>query len=297
MDTLRDIPMVRPPARGEMIRAGSSGGVYFMGDYLGAGAYGDVYECTDEWSNGLVAKVLRPAQSFEQMLAQWRAEVANLSLLRHPNITYIHDAFEHEGAFYLIIEKCMYSLDRIFGRANPDWVPHVARDLLQALAFVHRHGHVHKDVHPGNVFVSLTSDRLDADKPPVATFKLGDLGIARQESDIRRWGTIMAQWMIPPEALDPDRFGVVGRPTDLYHAALLLVGVMRGEMYPFTQQEIVSGVPQQMALSLHSPYREAIAGALHPVVGRRTQTALEFWRELQFADQYALRPLDLESGR
>ncbi|MBL8949011.1 MAG: protein kinase [Myxococcales bacterium] len=297
MDTLRDIPMVRPPARGEMIRAGSSGGVYFMGDYLGAGAYGDVYECTDEWSNGLVAKVLRPAQSFEQMLAQWRAEVANLSLLRHPNITYIHDAFEHEGAFYLIIEKCMYSLDRILGRANPDWVPHVARDLLQALAFVHRHGHVHKDVHPGNVFVSLTSDRLDADKPPVATFKLGDLGIARLESDIRRWGTIMAQWMTPPEALDPDRFGVVGRPTDLYHAALLLVGVMRGEMYPFTQQEIVSGVPQQMALSLHSPYREAIAGALHPVVGRRTQTALEFWRELQFADQYALRPLDLESGR
>lgn len=289
--TMRDLAQFVPPQPGTMISVGA-GGVYFMGEYLGSGAYGHVYECTDEWSNPLVAKVLRPAESFEQMHQQWQAEVANLQLLRHPNITYIHDAFVHENAFYLIIEKCMYSLDRVLDRTDPSWVPHIARDLLQALAFIHRHGHVHKDVHPGNVFVSSVSDRMDPSKPAVTSFKLGDLGIARFEGDIRKYGTIMALWMTPPEAIDPDRFGTVGRATDIYHAALLLVGVMRREMYPFTQREIVSGVPQQMALSLHSPLREAIANALHPVVGRRTQTALEFWRELHSADQYALKPIE-----
>jgi serine/threonine protein kinase len=289
-DTLHNIAPFRPPARGEMIAAAN--GVYFMGDYIGGGAFGDVFECTDEWSNQLVAKVLRPARTFDEMYQHWQAEVANLQMLRHPNITYIHDAFVHENAFYLIIEKCLYSLDKVLATVDQTWVPHVARDLLQALAYIHRHGHVHKDVHPGNVFVSMSFDQMNPDKPAVAGFKLGDLGIARFEGDIRKFGTIMALWMTPPEAIDPERFGTVGRPTDIYHAALLLVGVMRREMYPFNQREIVSGVPQQMALSLHSPYREAIANALHPYVGRRTQTALEFWREIHSAHQYAFKALE-----
>lgn len=285
---LRTLPSVVPfraPLRGDMIRNGSNG-VYFMGEYIGGGSYGDVYECTDEWANPLVAKVLKPAMSFEEVRRQWESEVNNLSRMRHPNITYIYDAFFYDNAFYIIVEKCLYSLDRVLPRIDESWLPHIARDLLQALSFIHRHGHVHKDVHPGNVFVSLTSDVMDAGHGPRVSFKLGDLGITRVETDIRIVGTIMAPWMLPPEALDPATFGTVGRPTDVYHSALLLLSVLRREVPTFTEMEILAGAPQRVAQGLSSPYASALANALRPRVMHRTQTPLEFWREIQAALQY-----------
>lgn len=283
--TLPSVVPLRAPVRGGMIRNGSVG-VYFMGDYIAGGSYGDVYECTDEWANPLVAKVLKPAMSFEEVKRQWESEVANLSRMRHPNITYIHDAFFYDNAFYIIVEKCLYSLDRVLTRIDESWLPHIARDILQALAFIHRHGHVHKDVHPGNVFVSLTSDVMDSGQGARVSFKLGDLGITRVESDIRTVGTIMAPWMLPPEAVDPSTFGTVGRPTDVYHAGLLLLSVLRREVPSFTEAEILAGVPQQVAESLGSTYSAALTNALRPRVMHRTQTPIEFWREIQAGLQY-----------
>lgn len=276
----------RPPGEGEMITNGSAG-MYFIGEHIGSGSFGDVYECTDEWSNPLVAKVLKPALPFEQVKQQWETEVGNLARLRHPNITYIHDAFVYNNAFYIVVEKCLYSLDRILPRVDASWLPHIARDILQALAFVHRHGHVHKDVHPGNVFVSLTTDVISAEQGSFLSFKLGDLGIAREEHSIRTTGTILAPWMQPPEAVDPATYGQVSKPTDVYHCALLLLAVLRRSIFQFSQADILQGTPQKLATETASPYAAALNNALQPVVQRRTQTPLEFWREIQAASQHA----------
>lgn len=265
-----------------MISNGTAG-TYFIGEHIGSGSFGDVYECSDEWANALVAKVLKPGAPFSQVKQQWEREVGNLARLRHPNITYIHDAFIYNNAFYIIVEKCLYSLDRILPRVDATWVPHIARDILQALAFVHRHGHVHKDVHPGNVFVSLTNDVISSDAGSFLQFKLGDLGIAREEHSIRTTGTILAPWMQPPEAVDPARYGQVSKPTDVYHCALLLLAVLRRSIYQFSQVEILQGRPQELAAQTGTPFAAALNSALQPEVRRRTQTPLEFWREIQAA--------------
>lgn len=292
MQTLRTLPQVVPfhaPVRGSTITNGSNG-TYFIGERIGSGSFGDVYECTDEWANALVVKVLKPSLPFEQMWRRWESEVENLMRMRHPNITYMHDAFVHEHIFYIVVEKCLYSLDRVLSRVDENWVVHIARDVLQGLAFVHRHGYVHKDVHPGNIFVSLTSDAIDRESGPYLSFKLGDLGIARLESDIRTVGTILAPWMRPPEAIDPQQFGTVGRPTDVYHAALLLLAVLHREVLPFNEHEIVTGVPQRVADQLPTGFSRALGNALHPHVLYRTQTPLEFWRELQAAQSVHATP-------
>jgi len=281
--TIQTLPHVIPfraPLRGDMITNGSNG-TYFIGERIGAGSFGDVYECTDEWSNPLVVKVLKPAFSFEEMWRRWESEVENLIRMRHPNITYMHDAFVHEHVFYIVVEKCLYSLDRVLPRVEENWLPHIARDVLQGLAFIHRHGYVHKDVHPGNVFVSLTSDVISTEAGPFLSFKLGDLGVTRLESDIRTVGTIIAPWMRPPEAIDPQKYGTVGKPTDVYHTALLLLSVLHREVLPFSEAEILSGTPQRVADALPSVFSRALGNALHPQVLFRTQTPLEFWREIQ----------------
>jgi hypothetical protein len=87
--------------------------------------------------------------------------------------------------------------------------------------------------------------------------------------------------MRPPEAIEPSRFGLVSKPTDIYHAALLLLAVLRREIYPFTEAEIVAGLPRDFAERTGWPAAMALSSALHPYVARRTQTPLEFWREVQ----------------
>lgn len=270
------------PTRGQMISTPEHG-TYFMGDYIGSGAYGDVYECTDEWANPLVAKVLRPAMPFAQVRLQWETEVANLNRMRHPNITYIHDAFVYDNAFYIIVEKCLYGLDRVITRVDQSWVPHIARDVLQALSFIHRLGYVHKDVHAGNVFVTHTSQVINGVPEPRFLFKLGDLGVTRMEEEIRMAGTALAPWMRPPEGIDPVRYGVIGQATDVYHTALLLLSVLRREVHQFGETEILAGAPYALARSTSSVFAPALCNALIATVSQRTQTALEFWRQLQGA--------------
>ena len=98
------------PAVGEGIAV--DGHTYYIGNQVGQGFFGAVYECFDEWSNSLVAKVIIPqGRSFEHVKSMWLEEQNKLVNLRHPNITYVHNAFEYRETFYLIIERCSFTLE------------------------------------------------------------------------------------------------------------------------------------------------------------------------------------------
>ncbi len=86
--------------------------------------------------------------------------------------------------------------------------------------------------------------------------------------------------MRPPEIIDPEKFGVIGRQVDVYQAGLLMLSLLLNEIPYFTAEEIVGGIPQALAQDHASPYAPVIAKALRRHVEWRTQTALEFWREL-----------------
>ncbi len=271
-----------PPQKGEQIFC--EGTCYYIGNLIGHGGFGAVYECMDDWANNLVAKVLLPHnRTYEQVRGEWLTELQNLRLLRHPNITYIHQAFEYRDTFYIIVERCSYDLTSLIGQPNMDgniWLPYMARDILHGLDFIHKQGYVHKDMHPGNIFVSHHYDLMVPGKDPVWSFKIGDLGISRLETDIRLFNTILAQWMVPPEYLDPVAFGRIGKHVDIYHTGLLLLGLLLNRIPGFTREEIVEGVPRTMAEALKSPYASALSRALRRHVGQRTQSALEMWREI-----------------
>ncbi len=280
-----------PPQHGETIDHNNQ--IYFIGNIINNGYFGNIYECEDEWGNKLVAKVLVPRnQTYEEVGKMWLQELDNLLHLRHPNITYLYDAFEYKHTFYLIMERCSCTLkdfiDIIPKNEGDIWLPYVARDILQAIHFIHNYGegYVHKDIHPGNVFLSIVKDRMLETQDPVFIFKIGDLGISRLESHINKFNTIMAEWMLPPESLNPKEFGLIGRKVDIYHTGLLLLSLLLGKVPQFTPQQICEGKPREMAESLDSPYRYAIAKALRRHVYYRTQTALDFWREISKASKF-----------
>jgi len=53
---------------------------------------------------------------------------------------------------------------------------------------------------------------------PATVFKLGDLGITRLETEINVFNTMLAKWMLPPEAISPADFGVVDKRVDVYRS-------------------------------------------------------------------------------
>ena len=271
-----------PPRPGEVIKC--DGVRYFIGQTIGQGAFGAVFDCRDEWGNELAAKVLLPQnRSYEAVREEWLHEFQNLQQLRHPHITFIHQAFEYRDTFYLIVEKCSFTLKDLI--ENPDingeiWLPHVSRDILNGLQYIHDQKYVHKDLHAGNVLVSLQRDTLVPDNQPVWRFKIGDLGISRLEGDIRIFNTRLAQWMLPPEFLRPAEFGDVGTHVDIYHVGLLLLSLLLNQTPNFTKDDIIAGRPRELAERLQSKYAMAIAQALRRHVSYRTPSAIEMWREI-----------------
>ena len=123
---------------------------------------------------------------------------------------------------------------------------------------------------------------MDPNNPPIWRFKIGDLGISRREVDIR-FNTILAPWMLPPERLSPQDFGVLGRHTDIYHVGLLLLSLLLNQTPDFTPAHTIAGHPRQCAERLPSRYADAIARALRRHVDYRTPSAIDMWREIWLA--------------
>ena len=278
-------PVFVPPRTGEVITCQDVR--YFIGNQMESGAFGTVFDCFDEWGNELVAKILLPQNKpYEVIREAWLCEFQNLQQLRHPHVTFIHQAFEHQGNFYLIVEKCAFTLRSLIETPNVDgelWLPYVSRDILNGLQYIHNHGYVHKDLHAGNVLVSLQRDAMVPNKVPVWRFKIGDLGISRLESDIRLFNTILAQWMLPPEFLRPMEFGIVGKHVDIYHVGLLLLSLLLNQEPDFTEDDIIAGRPRQLAEGLTSKYAAVVARALRRHVNSRTPSAIDMWREISLA--------------
>jgi serine/threonine protein kinase len=160
------------------------------------------------------------------------------------------------------------------------WIQPIARCLLQALHYLHVHGMVHQDVHSGNVHITFVRDELVRDDPGAITLKLGDLGLSKVVTEVDALNTVLAQWMLPPEVIKPEEFGKLDHRIDIYHAGLLLLSVYYGRQLEFTKEQILDGEPRKLAESLPSPFGGALSKALRRHSHLRTQTALEFWRDL-----------------
>lgn len=282
------LPQVEPkrsaiqPIAGEIITSLSTGNSYTIGSKIGEGNFGIVYSCKDIWENDLAAKVLKPIGTYEKVRAAAEAEFIKLRTLRNPYITFVFDAFEFRDTFYIITERCHSPISELFALQNFNgylWLKGIARCLLQAVHYLHINKYAHQDIHPGNVLVAIVKDEVVPESAEVVQFKLGDLGVARLLHEIDGENT-RAQWMLPPEVLNPQEFGPIDHRIDIYHTGLLFLQFASSKELKFSRQEILDGKPREMALALPSPYNFALEKALRRHVGYRTADAMELWRDL-----------------
>jgi len=107
------LPQFTPPHKGLVITSFNTKTTYLIGDYLGEGSFGTVYGVTDVWKNDLAVKVRKPNGKYEQVQKAANNEFTKLLTLRHPNVTYVFDAFEFNHAFYIVTEKCYAPVDTL----------------------------------------------------------------------------------------------------------------------------------------------------------------------------------------
>lgn len=275
--------LVIPPNPGETITSELTRNTYTMGEKIGEGFFGLVYSCVDVWKNHLAVKVLKGHAPYQIIEAAAHAEFQKLVLLRHPHVTYVFDAFHMAETIYIVTERCYCPLSQLFTEVEEYdgkfWIRAVARCLLQAVHYIHLNGYVHQDIHLNNVFAAFARDEIRENEAGALNFKLGDLGVAKLFSEIDATNT-RAQWMLPPEVLDTKEFGPMDHRIDIYHCGLLFLHLLNGAEIRFTQEEIVSGKPRELALQLPQPYNFALEKALRRHVAARTASAMELWRDL-----------------
>ncbi len=270
------------PLPGETVTSQQTGNTYVIGDRIGEGNFSIVYSCRDTWNNELAAKVLKPHGTYEKVRGSAIAELQKLVMLRHPNITYIYDAFEFRNTFYLIVERCFCPLKNLFGMPKfngTHWLFPIARCLLQAVDYSHINHFVHQDIHTGNVFTALVKDEMPTEAKAIQ-FKLADFGVAKLMGEVDAANT-RANWLLPPEVLHPKEFGPTDHRIDIYHLGLLLLQLALSKEIQFTLEETLRGKPREMAETLPPPLNFALSKALRRHVASRTNSAKELWRDLQ----------------
>ncbi len=136
----------------------------FQGSYavereLGSGGMATVYLAHDLKHDREVAlKVLRPELSAALGSDRFSREIRIAAKLSHPHILPLHDSGEIAGVlFYVMPYAEGESLRARVDRDGPLPIPEtlrILREIVDALAYAHGHGVVHRDIKPDNVMLS-----------------------------------------------------------------------------------------------------------------------------------------------
>jgi serine/threonine protein kinase len=256
------------PMSGGVVRS-PKGFSYLLGNLMGEGAFGAVF-------------VFQPAnRPYYEVRAEWLGEAERLYRLRHPNIVYVFDYFEAGGLFYLVLEKCDHSLEKMIGTPFTDrLVVEIMRELLFAVQYLADNEIVHNDLHAGNILVVQGKN---------ITCKISDLGIAQEmygQYAVRP--QIVHHRIMAPEVVAG---GYTTKQSDLYQLGLLLYAMHTGEYpidfsvgYDEVIEQIRLGSPRARAEALGTPLGQIASVMLRRHQQYRYTSPNQVWEDLRRLD-------------
>ena len=224
----------RKPIPGERV-GGSDGRRYEVLSELGGGAMGLVYRARDEELQRSVAlKFLLPRGRGAEgpPAGMLRQEARAIARFDHENIVRVYDVAEWSGVPWeprvpFIVMECMEgeSLAALLRREQPGLkrALQILAAVAAGLAHAHRRHVIHRDLKPGNVFITEKG-----------TVKLLDFGlawlVAASTSQVPQLATAGTPTYMAPEQWRGER---QDERTDLWAAGVLLYEMLTGVL-PFT---------------------------------------------------------------
>jgi tRNA A-37 threonylcarbamoyl transferase component Bud32 len=217
-----------PPDAQDLLESDDPGlpqriGKYNIVSRLGEGATSEVFLAVDAFNHRNVAiKRVRLPTTGESVENHYRshffaAEAALVGKLQHPNVVQIFDAVDDPAQPYLVMEYVPGVTLRRYCRPDGllalDQIVEIGFKCAMALAYVARHGLIHRDVKPANILAVLKDDQI-------TDIKITDFGsVFDQTSDRTQVFRVGSLAYMPPEQLDGS---TLDTRADMYALAAVL---------------------------------------------------------------------------
>lgn len=204
-----------------MLQKGQKIGKYRLIKKLGEGTFGDVWKALDLVEGVWVAlKIPQREWTTKEHQKIFQDEVKLVAPLDHHNIVKIKNA-DLIGTRFIIVTACgKESLaERMRKLKSFRFVISVISQILNALAYAHRHKIIHRDIKPENVI--LFED---------GTVRLTDFGIAKivEKTLVRGEGTGTLGYMAPEQA-----YGLTSQASDVFSVGILFYEMLTGKLPPW----------------------------------------------------------------
>lgn len=263
-----------------VIKNGDIVGDYKVIDLAGSGGMAAVYKIEHTISKRIEAMKVLPVGigSGPEEVQRFEREIEVQARLHHPNIVALYNAVRDSSSIALIMEYVEgESLQRILERGQLPLQTAVdyAGQVLDALAYAHHMGVIHRDVAPANVIVN-----------PEGTAKLADFGLALAATDLRLTGPGVAMgsaWYMAPEQVRATE--QLDARTDIYAMGAVLHEMLTGRKLfdadgsfaiMRAQMEEIPQPPSMLNPGVSTALDEVLAKALAKDPTARFQSAGEF---------------------
>ena len=228
------------------------GGRFRVGELLGRGGMGEVYQAHDCLLNVEVAlKVMRPVSTgITDLSARFLSEARLARRIAHLGVCRVHDAVVHclpDGsevvAVIMELLRGETLAERIVrGPLNREEFLRLGEQLAEALDAAHAAGVLHRDIKPTNIFLVQRPDEVRC------RAVLADFGLAQAIIERDSGMTSTTGWLVgTPEYLSPEqiRGESTSKASDIYCLALVLYEMASGDR-PFSAKNFLGSAVKRL---------------------------------------------------
>jgi serine/threonine-protein kinase len=251
---------------GREVRKAREMGSYVLGERIGAGGMGEVWQATHRFlARPAAIKLIKPdvlgAMTKEQgdvLVQRFRREAQAAAMLRSPHTIHLYDfGVTSDGTFYYVMELLngmdLQTLVSQHGALPPARAIHLLQQACESLAEAHQRGLVHRDIKPGNIQVCRMGQYAD-------WVKVLDFGLVKsQAGDVLEPGLTAPHTVTgTPAYLSPESAlgEAVDQRTDIYALGCVAYWMLTGR-YVFTGDSAMQIVARHVSSEPAPPSRHS----------------------------------------